>query len=311
MICQPPNCLSFKNLATKKETEKEFIATHDNLLYIRAMPFTLSHPAIILPVKKLLGRSVSLTGLIAGAMSPDLIFFLTGTTDFRGISHSWSGLFIFCLPAGILFALAFHWLFKQHFIFNMPSPLDLKLSGLARSLFSPKDLQAWIVLFYSVLIGTLSHFFWDSWTHPEGELSRMLPFLLETWRVFGRDISITSFVHRTSTAIGGIVMISMIWKGWFLPSPVIKEPIRRPAQKIRFWFGGAVIAVIGALVAVRIYAGYWTIDFASFDWEFHIISKLGLGSWAGFFWAVCFYTILKRSLWAKILGSTSKLTKLK
>ena len=123
------------------------------------MPFTVSHPAIILPLKHLKPNWFSLSGLMVGAMSPDLIYFLTTITFYRGISHSWFGLFIFCLPAGLLFAVMFHWLFKYHFIMNLPSPLDKNLSGLAVSRFFPRNIRDWSVLIFSVIIGALSHFF--------------------------------------------------------------------------------------------------------------------------------------------------------
>ena len=92
------------------------------------MPFTTSHPAIVLPLKMLKPRWFSLTGLMAGAMAPDLLYFLMMQTSYRGVSHSWLGLFVFCLPAGIAFSFAFHHLFKQPVIHNLPWPLDRRLS---------------------------------------------------------------------------------------------------------------------------------------------------------------------------------------
>jgi hypothetical protein len=39
------------------------------------MPFTASHPAIILPLIYLPGKWISLTGLVIGSMTPDFEYF--------------------------------------------------------------------------------------------------------------------------------------------------------------------------------------------------------------------------------------------
>ena len=135
------------------------------------MPFTTAHPAAVLPLKKIWPRWFSLTGLMAGAMAPDLQYFLLADTTHRGLSHSWVGLFAVCLPMGLAFSFAFHWLFKEAFIANLPRPLDRWLSGLAVSTFGPRSWSEWAVLVSSVLIGALSHFAWDSFTHLHGEMA--------------------------------------------------------------------------------------------------------------------------------------------
>ena len=38
------------------------------------MPFTFSHPAIILPLAKINAKYISLTALVAGSMAPDSDF---------------------------------------------------------------------------------------------------------------------------------------------------------------------------------------------------------------------------------------------
>jgi len=124
------------------------------------MPFTTAHPAIVLPLKQWFPHWFSLTGLMAGAMAPDLIYFLALRTDFRGLSHSWPGLFLITLPAGVVFSFVFHRYFKYSFIRHLPSPLDRFLSGLAQSGWCVVGAKAWVILVVSVLVGSLSHFFW-------------------------------------------------------------------------------------------------------------------------------------------------------
>ena len=49
------------------------------------MPFTLCHPAIVLPLYRYAARITSLPGLVIGSMSPDFVYFLS-----LGISRSFT-----------------------------------------------------------------------------------------------------------------------------------------------------------------------------------------------------------------------------
>ena len=64
------------------------------------MPFTLAHPAIVLPLaaKKL---RMSATGLVIGSMVPDFEYFIRMRTESK-YSHTLAGLFWFDLPLGLL-----------------------------------------------------------------------------------------------------------------------------------------------------------------------------------------------------------------
>ena len=53
------------------------------------MPFTFSHPAIILPLKKLPKKYISMTGLIVGSIAPDFEYFLRMKSKY---SHTMSGI---------------------------------------------------------------------------------------------------------------------------------------------------------------------------------------------------------------------------
>ncbi len=252
------------------------------------MPFTVAHTGIVLPLKKWRPHWFSLSGLMAGAMAPDLIYFLLLNTAHRGFSHSWSGLFIFDIPAGLAFAFAFHYLFKYHFIINLPSTLAQRLSGLAEADFTPRSGRAWVVLIYSVTLGVLTHFGWDSFTHARGEIAVMLPFLTEYTTLFGEPVRWTTVAQHTSTIVGFLLLGWFVLKGWNLPPSVATLEYRTPAEKIRFWFGTGIVAVVvafGALGFYRTYAPGLAPD---------TFTTFGLGGFAGFFWAVVGYAVLKR-----------------
>jgi hypothetical protein len=250
------------------------------------MPFTVSHTALVLPIKKLWPGWFSLTGLMAGAMAPDLQYFLLADTTERGLSHSWTGLFIVCLPLGLAFSFAFHALFKRVFIENLPSPLHSRLSGLATSRFAPDGVRGWSVLVISILLGAVSHFLWDSFTHPEGVLAQHIPWLLKETTLFGVPRTNARWAQHVSTALGAVGLVVGLALGGLMPSPTPTE--RRPrTSKLTFWLLGILFGAIWSAAAVLFYNQI-------FDWHIEHSHSLGLafqtaalGSWAGFFYYVC------------------------
>lgn len=258
------------------------------------MPFTTSHPAIVLPLKQLWPRWFSLTGLMAGAIAPDLIYFLMLITAHRGVSHSWTGLFVFCLPAGIVFSLVFHKLFKYHFLLNLPRPLDRFLSGLAESKFRIVGWRGWLVLAYSVLIGALSHFFWDSITHQHGEIVRRIPLLLEKSVIFGMSIPIYRIVQHLSTTLGVLTILIYALKFNLIPVPLSNPPVRQSGQKLVFWIVGGMVAIAFACLAAWLYYDYSILPIDRRLLSYPVSSTFGLAGWAGFFYFVCIYSLINK-----------------
>jgi len=258
------------------------------------MPFTTSHPAAVLPLKHLFPRCFSLTGLMVGAMSPDLLYFLVLDTAHRGISHSWLGLFTFCLPAGIVFSFVFHKLFKYHVILNLPKPIDLFLSGLAFQRFRIGGFHQWLILAYSVLIGALSHFFWDSFTHSHGEIARMIPFLLEESTILGITRQNCTFLQHISTVLGGVLIPIYILKFRLFPEPVIEKSIFTSPQKKRFWFASMMTAASFAVFMVFLKGQYCDWSFVGSSRIIYPFRTFGLAGWAAFFYFICVYTLFSK-----------------
>jgi len=77
------------------------------------MPFTFSHPAIVLSLSYLPKRWVSMVGLIIGSMVPDFEYFMR--MKVKSIySHTWPGLFWFDLPLGLILMFIYQILVKDN-----------------------------------------------------------------------------------------------------------------------------------------------------------------------------------------------------
>ena len=91
------------------------------------MPFTFSHPAIVLPLKFLPKRWFSLTALVIGSLTPDFEYFIRMKVQ-SDFSHTFLGIFWFYLPLGILLAFIFHNTVRNSLFDNIPMSLKSRLN---------------------------------------------------------------------------------------------------------------------------------------------------------------------------------------
>lgn len=147
------------------------------------MPFTFSHPAIILPLAKLPRNRISATGLIIGSMAPDFEFFLRMKLQ-KIHGHTFEGVFYYDLPLSILLAFLFHFFVRDALISYSPQPVKANFSQFVGLDWLSWFRKYWYVYLYSALIGIFSHLLWDAFTHESGFFAQRIPFLLEESTVF-------------------------------------------------------------------------------------------------------------------------------
>lgn len=132
------------------------------------MPFTLAHPAAIVPISKLAGKRTSLSALVIGSMMPDAVYFLPLGIDGR-TSHSLPALFWFCLPAGLLAYILFHSFIKRPAAALLPLELAARLPS--RALQGPwKGPASTGTVIFSLFLGALTHIVWDAFTHAHSSI---------------------------------------------------------------------------------------------------------------------------------------------
>jgi hypothetical protein len=76
------------------------------------MPFTFSHPAILIPLRVLPKNLFSITGLVIGSLIPDFEYFLRLKLK-SDHSHTLSGIFWFDLPVSLFFCFIFHLIVRK------------------------------------------------------------------------------------------------------------------------------------------------------------------------------------------------------
>jgi hypothetical protein len=171
------------------------------------MPFTLAHPAAVLPLRRF--RFLQTVPLIIGSMVPDAHYFLPERWQryFLVATHTFEGTFTLCLPMGMAALLM---------ILLLRDPLTVLLPGRIRwvCLHSLERFSAppmhWPIAVLSILVGSWTHLAWDSFTHPGGWLTERVTALRETVSIFGWQTEMSHLLQYVSS-IAGLTVLGM----WF------------------------------------------------------------------------------------------------
>ena len=176
------------------------------------MPLTFAHPAAVLPFRRC---GLPFSGLVVGSIAPDLEYVLH-LAPRSEVSHTALGLLVFCVPAGMIGL----WLFHRVWVRPMAdllgsSPHDRMGCGAPAFAFWP--VRRFAVLCAAIVVGSMTHVAWDSFTHQHGWLVQNVPSLsrlvLETkWG----PIPLYKMLQHGSSAVGlavlaGVVLHDRTW----------------------------------------------------------------------------------------------------
>ncbi len=128
------------------------------------MPALCAHPAAAAPLRR---YGLSLSALIIGSITPDFLYFFRVSTNAQ-FGHSFAGVFIFCLPAGLLALGLFHLVLKKPLFSLLPESHQECLSPFTRSVKFFSSARELLVVMLAVLLGAWTHILWDSCTHSYG-----------------------------------------------------------------------------------------------------------------------------------------------
>lgn len=203
------------------------------------MPFTFCHPAIILPFIK--NKNASATALIVGAMSPDFEYFFRMKMQSE-ISHTLLGVFLVDFPLGFIVIFAFHGLIKKPLIQNSPIFIQQRLQGLKEFDWFRYFKTNVLIVLISFFVGTVSHIFWDSFTHWDGYFVQQFSVL--NLKIY--SIAVYKLAQHLSSIIGLGIIAS-----YFFKLPVNEININTLAM--RYWYLIACLSAV--IIAIRFYYG--------------------------------------------------------
>jgi hypothetical protein len=228
------------------------------------MPFTFSHPAIILPFATIRSAYISASCLVVGSMTPDFQYFLQMKLKGK-IMHTWHGAFIVGLPVALFLIVIFHLIVKRPLIDNLPGYFQNRLQDLYRLDFLTEFKKNFFAYLVCLQLGVLSHVFWDSFTHANAYFVDHMEFL--SWQVdynFLPERPLFRYFQHISTLVGAIII------AWFFHGMPQNSDGSKPMQ-YRYWM--VMMGSMAFTFAIR-----WTFGFRLFgDAVVSLISSLFIG----------------------------------
>ncbi len=219
------------------------------------MPFTLSHVAAVLPVRRRLLRAGVFTAAVIGSMVPDFGLFYPGEFS-RWQTHSVPALFMFCLPVGLFTWWLTMWLVRPAALAVVPDRAYTRLDSGA----SDRRLTywfTWVMAAGGVLFGAITHLLWDAFTHETARGVRMFPVLEEIGPdVVGHPLQLYRWLQYSSSVIGLLAVMIAVWLWWrHAPQPAAPPPNRLKPVERALWSGlyllVPVLAVLWQVLAVE------------------------------------------------------------
>lgn len=209
------------------------------------MPFTLAHPAAILPLRGL--RYLRTAPLVIGALIPDLPYYLPGALRLRSQTHSFEGSLTICPLMGYAALVG---------VFVLRVPLTALLPVRARWLclhalapFSrPRE---WLIAPLAIVLGVWTHLLWDSFTHTDGWIVHRVAALSAPVSI-GPYTGTVCHVLQYLSSVFGLVVLAV----WYLrlPAPLPQRPVgvafERPASAMALLLVVAAAVLIGAVQAI-------------------------------------------------------------
>jgi hypothetical protein len=203
------------------------------------MPFTVSHPAAVIPLK-LLFKRLSLPALIFGSMAPDFEYFFRMKSRY---SHTLIGAFWFDLPLTLALLFIFFTLICEPLVSSLPSPLRARFANILNINWTERLRKDWFLISCSAVLGSLTHILWDGFTHYNG-------YFVERSTFLSAHITDSFPVYRAlqhlSTILGGLFICFVIYK---LPKKEVSGKAR-----VSFW---VLTAALTAAVFPLLYFCVW------------------------------------------------------
>jgi len=208
------------------------------------MPFTFSHPAIVLPLTARRLR-LSATGLIIGSMTPDFEYFIR-MKDLSRYSHTLTGLLWFDLPIGVLACFIYHIIIRNRFFDNQPLFLKSRFVVYKKFQWTEYFLKNPVVVCVCVLIGAASHILWDAFAHDTMFFVQQDPDLSTVLRLGRINLAGYRFLQLASSTIGLLVVLLSIMS-------LKKRPVENKTIDYRYWL--IVLIIILAVMFMRFVSG--------------------------------------------------------
>jgi hypothetical protein len=234
------------------------------------MPFTVSHAAAVLPLRGVGGGRLPLAALMFGSMSPDFAYFLPGDLAVLP-THTFTGLFWFCLPAGLAVWMLFVHLLEGPTLALLPDAWRIRIATSDRRItFATLGFAC-----VAVVIGAATHVIWDSFTHRWTPVVQALPVLrISLFEIGHGHVYVYKLLQHLSSLAGIACLLVWAWR-IRLATPVrhgLAAPGASPGARL---VAGAVMIATSGAFAVAYFLDHTGVYFERRLYHFAIGGMLG------------------------------------
>jgi len=207
------------------------------------MPFTFSHPALVVPFLRARRRWpwLSATGLITGSMAPDFEKFFRLHLASK-YSHTVASIFYFSCPVSLALAFLFHGVVRRPLLANLPIWLWQRVGHYARFDWPRHYRQHVGGVLLSIVLGAAGHLFWDCFTHPNRLMTTLMPGMATLVPLGRRTFALYQVSGLVNSLVGGGLVA---WAVWRLPVR-LAAPAPQPTTRWPYW--GLAALVTAALL---------------------------------------------------------------
>jgi hypothetical protein len=162
------------------------------------MPFTLAHPALVVPLR---GLGLPMTALVVGAMVPDLPP-IVGFPGGRPWSHSASGVVTIDLAMGMVLLFLWYTLYRRPLVDLAPDRWRTRLPATVRV-----SARTWLLAVPAVVVGSTTHVVWDAFTHEDAWGARHVALLRESFL----GVPVYSWAQHVCSVLGlAVVLVAVL-----------------------------------------------------------------------------------------------------
>lgn len=171
------------------------------------MPLTFpAHAACVLPLLRVKRPWLLPSALLLGTCAPDLAYALHYR---RTDSHTLPGLFLFCLPVGLLALVWLEVLVLPVLRRTLPPVGGVEWARFLRTDGVPRTARAWASAALCLLLGAATHLLWDGFTHwSMWPASVLYPDVRVP--VAGRLLPLARVLQHVSSLVGSVAVLAVM-----------------------------------------------------------------------------------------------------
>ncbi len=256
------------------------------------MPFTLSHAAAVLPLRR---TRLIWSALLLGSFGPDFQYFVLMSYHSRSW-HYYPDILRFCFPFTLAAFLLFQGFLKRPLGEILPVRLQRRLDF--NSSYIPRSVVEWFWVVLSLALGIATHTAWDAMTHPYTIPYRNVAWLRSTVRVPFLDHTYGYEVAQFFSTIVGLLILLAAFVLWYRRTPAAHPAISRLSRRAKtgIALAAVIVTTIGAVGRAIQIAG--PVDKAQVRTNFfHVVLVISSIGWL--MWEALIFGIIRQLAYAR------------